>query len=117
MMRLFILVALFIGVLIADRAEAVDIFPQPRTHNNFADRPIITGCWIEEHYFDSFTGGPVPYCRGHLKYTPGALDCYYATEQVCSVFWPAQNQWTQSRNLLPPTLIECPDAPKPPFCP
>ena len=79
--------------------------------------PIPTSCWNQPRYFDSLKYGTFEYCRGHLRYEPGALDCYYFSEQVCWVFLPGDHQWTQTHSIGPATEFPCPDAPEPPVCP
>jgi len=79
--------------------------------------PVVTGCRLEPRLFHSLKTGWIDYCRGHLGYAPGALDCYNFTDQVCTVFLPATQRWTESRQESPPVVFPCPDAPEPPSCP
>ena len=74
-------------------------------------------CWFEARYFRSFTAGLVDYCRAHLAYRPGALECYYLADQVCWTFAPDKGEWTQVRFSQPPLVFPCPYAPEPPVCP
>ena len=79
--------------------------------------PITTSCWIEARPFESLRFGVFDYCRGHLGYKPGALDCLRIFDQVCWVFLPPQQERTQTRTVNLKSLIECPDGPEPPVCP
>ena len=78
--------------------------------------PVLTGCWLETHQFRDL-GGIVDYCRLHLRYVPGTLDCSQFADEVCSVFLPQTGEWVETRQPLEPVLIPCPDAPEPPVCP
>ncbi len=79
--------------------------------------PVVTNCRVEPRLFHSLKTGWIDYCRGHLGYAPGTLDCYNFTDQVCTVFLPATQRWTESRQESPPVVFPCPDAPEPPSCP
>lgn len=74
-------------------------------------------CWYEQRYFYPAFGNPVNYCRGHLRFEPGAADCYTFTDQVCWVFSPEVERWVETHVALPPQVITCPASPKPPQCP
>ena len=63
------------------------------------------------------SAGVVDYCRGHLGYAPGAPDCYAFADEVCTVYLPANDAWTETRRTLPGEAFPCPDAPEPPVCP
>jgi hypothetical protein len=93
---------------------------QGRTQT-FPDRerqtPFITNCWIEAQTFSSLRTGAVDYCKKHMRYAPGTLDCYTFETQVCEMFQPATRDWTQDRRPLSPRVFECPDEPEPPLCP
>lgn len=79
---------------------------------------IVTACWFDTRLFDSLRTGPVTYCRGHLAYAPGALDCYQFTDQVCSVLLHSPTPTlTETRVPVAPYLFACPDGPEPPLCP
>jgi hypothetical protein len=80
--------------------------------------PVVTGCRVEPRLFYSLRTGWIDYCRGHLGYEPGALDCFNFSEQVCTVFLPATQTWTESRyDPGEPVVFPCPDAAEPPTCP
>ena len=79
--------------------------------------PVVTGCRTEPRLFHSLKTGWVDYCRGHLGYAPGALDCFNFADEVCTVFSPATREWTESRLENPPVVFPCPDVPEPPTCP
>jgi hypothetical protein len=81
------------------------------------ERGIVTACWLDTRLFESLKTGPMTYCRGHLAYSPGRLDCYQFTDQVCSVVLPSSATVTQTRQPVAPALFPCPDAPPPPVCP
>lgn len=78
---------------------------------------VVTSCWLDSRYFQSFTSGVVDYCRGHIGYQPGRVDCYRFTDEVCSVFLPASHQWIETRHQGPSAIFPCPDAAEPPMCP
>ena len=82
-----------------------------------AQPPIPTSCWDQPRYFESLKYGVFEYCRAHLRYKPGALECYYFSEQVCWVFLPGDQEWTQTHNVGPATIFPCPGGPEPPVCP
>jgi hypothetical protein len=103
-----VLLAAFLAV--APGALAHDFTTTP-------ERGIVTACWFDTRVFDSLRTGPMTYCRGHLAYNPGALDCYQFTDQVCSVLLPSSATVTQTRQEVAPALFPCPDAPEPPVCP
>lgn len=79
--------------------------------------PARAGCWEELRSFTTPFGESIDYCRGRLRFSPGALDCYYFPERVCAAFLQAQQQWSTTRTPLPARVIECPETPKPPPCP
>jgi hypothetical protein len=83
----------------------------------FGSRGVITACWIDARYFRNLRNGVVDYCREHLRYAPGTLDCYQFTDRVCSVFLPDSVEWVETRETVAPAVFPCPDAPEPPVCP
>lgn len=78
---------------------------------------VTTACWLDVRYFRNLTSGVVDYCRGHLRYAEGALDCFQFTDRVCSVFLPDTVEWVETRQTVAPVVFPCPDAPEPPVCP
>ncbi len=78
---------------------------------------VTTACWLESRYFENLKAGVVDYCRGHLRYSPGAVDCYRFTDQVCSVLLPRTGEWSQRRFPGPSGIFPCPEGPEPPMCP
>lgn len=94
------------------RAQAVHA--QPR-FNRPAPQAKIS-CQTETRQFDT-REGPVDYCRGHLRYEPGALDCYTLAQQVCLVLEPLSQSWREQREELRSEAFPCPEGPKPPICP
>jgi hypothetical protein len=74
-------------------------------------------CWDEPRYFDSLRGGTVDFCRQHLGYHPGRLECVYAADRVCDVYDPETRQWVRTHAITDPGLFPCPDTEPPPVCP
>ena len=99
------------GGLAASRPVVADREPPP-----LSNLPVPGWCWPEARLFDSLRNGTVNYCRGHLRYEPGALDCYFVADQACWVLLPSR-EWIQTRSVGSPIAFPCPDAPEPPFCP
>ncbi len=112
----FIVVCFILGTVPDDQGKAQHR-PGRAQQAPTSQAPIVTNCWTETQYFSSFKTGDVDYCRGHMRYVPGAPDCYTFETQVCELFQPTTGEWTQSRQHLAPRVFECPDAPKPPKCP
>jgi hypothetical protein len=77
---------------------------------------IVTDCWEDTRLFESLAAGPLDYCRGHLRYVPGALDCYRVIDRVCTVYLPATGEWTDTRYLGAKIPFPCPAGPSPPVC-
>lgn len=77
---------------------------------------VVTECHDDVQLFQSFVSGTVDYCRGHLRYVRGALDCYQVIDRVCSVFLPASAEWTDTYYPRAHIPFPCPDAPEPPVC-
>ena len=82
-----------------------------------SQQPVVTNCRTETETFSSLKTGAVDFCKKHMKYAPGTLDCYTFEVQVCDLFQPATQQWTQNRQPLAPRVFECPEEPEPPLCP
>ena len=123
-MRYAVHVVALAAALVCRPAPTAAQQPRPQTQTIVPVNPVIpvqppipTSCWDQPRYFDSLKYGTFEYCRGHLRYEPGALDCYYFSEQVCWVFLPGDHQRTQTHNLGPAIMFPCPDAPEPPVCP
>lgn len=118
-----IAVVLGVGLLVRAAGGATPLVPPARPLATapvfplITPLPVVTGCRIEPRLFHSLKTGWVDYCRGHLGYAPGALDCYNFTDQICTVFLPATQRWTESRQESLPVVFPCPDAPEPPSCP
>lgn len=79
--------------------------------------PVLVSCWLEARLFESLRTGPVDFCRGHLRYRPGALDCARFVDQVCWVYLPAQAEYTLTRTPNLRAAVVCPPGPEPPVCP
>jgi len=84
--------------------------------------PIVPGtvpgpsyCWLDVRLFNTLRLGPVPFCRRHLRYRPGALECYQFLDQVCATAFP-NSGWVQSRSPISTQVIACPAGPDPPVC-
>jgi len=78
---------------------------------------VVTDCWEDVRLFYSLGGGTVDYCRGHLGYEPGALDCYQFADRVCSLVSVATGEWSETRSSRPGAVFPCPDESAPPVCP
>ena len=114
--RAFVVACFLLGTFVTDQGRAQNLpggVPQSPTFQ----APLVTNCWTETQYFSSLKTGDVEYCRGHMKYVPGAPDCYTFETQVCAIFQPLTREWTQSRQPLPPRVFACPNEAKPPLCP
>jgi hypothetical protein len=77
---------------------------------------VVTGCWEDARLFESLRSGTLDYCRRHLRYVPGALDCYRVIDRVCTVFVPATGEWTEARAPRARIAFPCPRGPLPPVC-
>jgi hypothetical protein len=78
---------------------------------------VTGGCWSAVRVFRSLSAGPIPYWRGHLRYSPGDLDCFEYTDQVCSVLLLSTQEWIETRREVGPSVFPCPRGPVPPVCP
>jgi hypothetical protein len=78
--------------------------------------PVVLDCWTDVRLFDSLSAGTVDYCRAHLRYVPGALDCYQLLDRVCSVYLPGTGEWTELRQPATRLPFACPPGPEPPVC-
>ena len=116
--HIFIAVSFFLIVIGGEPGRAQTL-PGRETQNPMSQpqAPIVTNCWTETQTFSSLKTGEVDFCKKHIKYAPGALDCYTFEVQVCDIFQPTNQQWTQNRRPLPPRVFECPEEPEPPLCP
>ena len=77
---------------------------------------IVTGCTDDVRLYRTLASGTMDFCRGHLRYVPGALDCYRVVDRVCSVFLPATSEWTDTRFPEVRIPFTCPEGPEPPVC-
>ncbi|MCW5889113.1 MAG: hypothetical protein KIT14_01035 [bacterium] len=120
-LRVLALAASF--VLASAPAPAVDfvrpgnapaVVPVPQQPSPFV-QPAPSWCWLSVRLFDTLRHGPFDYCRRKLRYTPGKLECYTFTDQVCSVLLPS-GEWTETRNVVQRQPIPCPRGPEPPVC-
>ena len=106
MSRLPTLLAL--TVMLAGAARAQEPFLVPPA--------IVTECRDDVRLFDSLATGTVDYCRAHLRYVPGALDCYQVIDRVCLVYLPGTAEWTDTHLPRARIPFPCPYAPEPPVC-
>ena len=77
--------------------------------------PTPSTCWIDIRLFDTLRYGPVDFCRENLRYSPGRLECYQITDQVCATLTP-DGQWVEGRTPLERQVFHCPPGPPPPVC-
>jgi len=73
-------------------------------------------CHDDVRLFPRLAGGNFDYCRSHLRYVPGALDCYQIVDRVCLVWLPGSSEWTEARSTREHIPIPCPEGPEPPVC-
>jgi hypothetical protein len=81
------------------------------------DAALVLSCRADVRLFRSLRTGLVDYCRGHLRYAPGTLDCYQFLDEVCTVLLPGSPTFTETRREGTPSIFPCPLAPEPPVCP
>lgn len=106
---------LVVLVLAALPARAEPLVPPPLP----LPRPdaVVTSCWLEPRWFETLRSGPLDYCRKHLRFRPGKLDCYAFTDEICWAYVADSREWTQLRGGGSPQLFVCPEGPEPPVCP
>jgi hypothetical protein len=114
--RAFIAIGCFLSMIVAEQGRA-QTFPNSEPQDPRFQEPFGANCWVETRTFSSLKTGNVDFCKRHMKYVPGALDCYTFETQVCEVFQLTTRQWTQNRQPLPPKVFECPEEIEPPLCP
>jgi hypothetical protein len=78
--------------------------------------PVVTECWEDVRLFETLAAGTFDYCRGHLRYAPGALDCYRLIDRVCLVYLPLTGELTDARSPRTRYAFACPVGPAPPVC-
>ena len=103
--------------LFGNESGHTQTFPGRALQAPMVQEPFITNCRTEARTFFSFKTGEVDLCRRHMKYAPGALDCYRFETYVCDVFQPTTQQWMENRQVLPPSVLGCPEEIEPPLCP
>jgi hypothetical protein len=105
-------IVLLVGVLLGTRRVAADsaIILEP-------DGAIVTSCRFDVRLFRTLRHGLVDFCRGHLRYAPGTLDCYQFVDQVCTVWLPGSPGLTETRRAGTPSIFPCPPGREPPVCP
>jgi hypothetical protein len=89
--------------------------PNSRVAKPNAYQAAPSYCWIELRVYQTLRHGPVDYCRQKLKYTPGRLECFQITDQVCAVLL-ADGTWADSRSMVSRQAFPCPPRPEPPVC-
>ena len=77
---------------------------------------VLTDCRENVRLFDSLAAGTFDYCRGHLRYVPGAVDCFRLIDRVCLVYLPASGEFTDTHYPQTRFPFPCPDGPPPPVC-
>jgi hypothetical protein len=117
MRKLACIAASFFLIMVGNDQGRTQILPGRELQDPMFQAPVVTNCWTEARTFSSLKTGDADFCKKHIKYAPGALDCYTFETQVCEVYQPATRQLTQDRRPLSPRVIECPDEPEPPLCP
>ena len=76
-------------ILLVNEQGRAQTFPGHELQAPMVQEPFVTNCWTEARAFYSLKTGDVDFCRKHMKYASGALDCYTFETQVCAVFQPA----------------------------
>jgi hypothetical protein len=111
-----------VGARLALLAVLVAGAPVRAEHDGIPGAIIVPGgvvnpsyCWPEVKLFDSLRSGPVDFCRKHLAYRPGRLECAQVEENVCWVL--LGTQWAQTRTPVTHRVLACPEGPQPPVCP
>jgi hypothetical protein len=80
--------------------------------------PQVGACWVGvRRPFASLRSGVFDYCRGHLRYAPGTLDCYHFVDEVCELLDPITGEWFDTHSPEGRDVFVCPDGPEPPVCP
>jgi len=88
----------------------------PARAHDVVPLPFATQCWEDVRLFDSLSTGTVDYCRGHLRYVPGALDCWQFVDEVCLLVFPSTGELTDARTPRARIPIACPAGRPPPVC-
>jgi hypothetical protein len=75
-------------------------------------------CTEQVQVFSSLRHGEFDYCRLHLRYVPGSIDCLRIVATACNA-WVPEGQATVLRQGLDGRAerIVCPPGPPPPSCP
>jgi hypothetical protein len=103
------------ALVVALLLTAVPTLAEPERVSDPA--PVATSCWPGLRLFHSLATGTTDFCRGHLGYSPGTLDCYRFLDHVCAVFLPASNAFVETRRpVSAPLVFPCPQGPEPPVC-
>jgi hypothetical protein len=111
-------VAVLVAVLLAGPAEALDpLRPAPPQSRGVLLGPLPEpgACRVELRVFYSLGLGPVAFCRRHLRYRPGTLECYQFIERICPTLDSGDGAGS-SRRSLDAEVLPCPVGPAPPVC-
>ncbi|HEV7731466.1 MAG TPA: hypothetical protein VGR62_04850 [Candidatus Binatia bacterium] len=98
------------------------LVPAPGSNPNVRGNPNANAyqaapsyCWLDVRMYQTLRQGPVDFCRQKLKYTPGKLECFQITDQVCAVLL-SDGTWTDTRAVVARQVFACPRGPEPPVC-
>jgi hypothetical protein len=107
--------ALLFVVVLAGVAQAQLVVSQPGVGfaTPYDGAPMY--CSTDVRVFETLRHGPFHYCRKKLKYTPGALECFQITDQVC-ISLLQNGLWGDARAGVLRQVFPCPRAPEPPVC-
>lgn len=117
MKRYAFIAAGFLLVMVGSEQGRAQMSPRRALQDPTFQAPLGVNCWTETQPFSSLRTGAVNFCKKHMKYAPGALDCSTFETEICEIFQPTTQQWTQNRRPLRPRVIECPEEIEPPLCP
>lgn len=106
--------ALLVGLALLGAGQALAQRPVPGLPSSNA---VVTSCWTEPRYFETLRYGLIDYCRRHLRFQAGKLDCFYFVDEVCWVFLPDTREHVQTRSGGNGIAFPCPPRPEPPVCP
>ena len=84
-----------------------------------ADFPsLYPFCTEQVEVFSSLRNGEFDYCKLHLRYVPGSLDCLRIVAVACNGWSPEEGRWVLRQGTDGRAeRIVCPPGPPPPSCP